>query len=253
MLTTHDETLKLLRKHRLVAILRGIDAPDAVKVAEALYRGGIRALEFTFDHSKTDCVEANCRCIRAVREQLLQKYPERKFIIVDTLSISAPQAILVLKAYELAAQGKTIEEVADWLEQNKTRAQAFFTVDDLKYLQRGGRISAAAAAMGGLLDLKPVILESKEGTLVSFAKVRGRKKAINFLVEQVLENIGDPKEAVGIVLHADVPEEAEALKSALSAHLPEMEIRIDPVGPVIGAHCGPGTLAFCFLGKERPQ
>ena len=70
MLTTHDETLKLLRKHRLVAILRGIDAPDAVKVAEALYRGGIRALEFTFDHSKTDCVEANCRCIRAVREQL---------------------------------------------------------------------------------------------------------------------------------------------------------------------------------------
>lgn len=190
--------------------------------------------------------------IRAARETLLAKYPERRFILVDTLAISIPQTLLVIKAYEMQAAGASMEAVAAWVEANKSRAQAFFTVDDLKYLQRGGRVSAIAAAMGTMLDLKPILVETREGTLVSTAKVRGRKKAINYIIEQSVANIEDQTECFGCVLHADAQADAERLKAALQEKLPQMTIRIDNVGPVIGAHAGPGTLAFCFLGKERP-
>ena len=189
----------------------------------------------------------------AAQAQLKEKYPDRKLIIVDTLSISAPQTLLVLKAYEMAAAGCTIEEVADWLEKNKLRAQAFFTVDDLKYLQRGGRVSAVAAAMGTMLDLKPILVETKEGTLVACSKVRGRKKAISYIVEQSVANIDNQTESIGIILHADCGNDAEYLRKVLSEKLTDMTIRVENIGPVIGAHAGPGTLAFCFLGKERSR
>lgn len=190
---------------------------------------------------------------RAARDTLLEKYPERKLIIVDTLSISAPQTLLVLKAHEMYRNGADIETVAQWLEDNKLRAQAWFTVDDLKYLQRGGRVSAAAAVLGTMLDLKPILTETREGKLAAAAKVRGRKKALGFIVDKAVENIADQKESIGIVLHADCREDADKLLSMLQAKLPDMTIRVDNIGPVIGTHAGPGTVAFCFIGKERPQ
>lgn len=193
------------------------------------------------------------RNIYAAREELLEKYPERKMIVVDTLSISAPQSILILKAHALYREGKSMEEVADWLEQNKLRAQAWFTVDDLVYLKRGGRISAVAAAVGSMLDLKPIITETKEGKLVSTEKVRGRKQALRVLVDKAVENIDDPANADVIILHADAPEDAARVESKLREKIPGLEkIGTYYVGPVIGAHCGPGTVAVCFFGKERP-
>lgn len=193
------------------------------------------------------------RNIYAAREELLEKYPERKMIVVDTLSISAPQTILILKAHALYREGKSMEEVAAWLEENKLKAQAWFTVDDLVYLKRGGRISAVAAAVGSMLDLKPIITETKEGKLVSTEKVRGRKQALRVLVDKAMENIDDPANADVIILHADAPEDAARVESKLKEKLPELN-KIDTyyVGPVIGAHCGPGTVAVCFFGKERP-
>lgn len=193
------------------------------------------------------------QAIYSAREKLLKKYPERKFIVVDTLSISAPQTLLVLKAYELYSAGKPMEEVAAWVEENKLRAQAWFTVDDLKYLKRGGRVSPAAAAIGTLLDLKPILIETCEGKLAAADKVRGRRKAMNYIVDKSVENIVDQTESIGIILNADAPEDAARLKAMLLEKLPNMTIRIENVGPVIGAHAGPGTLAFCFLGKKRPQ
>lgn len=193
------------------------------------------------------------QAIYAARKALLKKYPERKFMVVDTLSISAPQTLLVLKAHEMYRAGKPMEEVAQWVEDNKTRAQAWFTVDDLKYLKRGGRISPTAAALGTMLDLKPIIIETRDGKLTSVDKVRGRKKAINYIVDKAAENMLDPDEAEGIILHADAPEDAQRLRQLLMERIPGLRVRVEWVGPVIGAHCGPGTLAFCFLGKERPQ
>ncbi|MBR2924189.1 MAG: DegV family protein [Clostridia bacterium] len=193
------------------------------------------------------------RNIYAAREELLEKYPKRKITVVDTLSISAPQTILILKAHAMYREGKSMEEVAAWLEENKLKAQAWFTVDDLVYLKRGGRIGAVAAAMGTMLDLKPIITETKEGKLVSTEKVRGRKQALRVLVDKAVENIDDPANADVIILHADAPEDAERLESKLREKIPALnKINTYYVGPVIGAHCGPGTVAVCFFGKERP-
>ena len=198
-------------------------------------------------------LSATINAVYAARETLLARYPERKFMVVDTLSISGPMTILILKAHELYRAGKPMEEVAAWLEENKLRAQAWFTVDDLKYLKRGGRISPAVAAIGTMLDLKPILTETCEGKLASADKVRGRRKAMNYIVDKAVENVTDQKEAVGIILHADAIDDAQKLRDMLAAKLPDMELRIDNVGPVIGTHAGPGTLAFCFLGKKRPM
>ena len=189
--------------------------------------------------------------LRAAKDALLENYPERKFIVVDTLSISGPQTLLVLKANEMYRAGASMEDVAAWVEANKLRAQAYFTVDDLKYLQRGGRVSPAAAAIGSLLDLKPILTETREGKLAAAQKVRGRKKALAYIVDKAAECIDDPTESIGLVLHADAKEDATKLAIMLHDRIPGITIRMENIGPVIGAHAGPGTVAFCFIGKER--
>ncbi len=214
---------------------------------EPILQGGQDLLFLAFSSQLSGTINA----MRAARETLLEKYPERKFIIVDTLSISGPQTLLVLKAHEMYRQGADIDAVAAWVEANKLRAQAFFTVDNLVYLQRGGRVSAAAAAIGSLLDLKPILTETREGKLSAAAKVRGRKKAIGYIIDQAVANVVDQTESIGLVLHADCPEDAEKLAATLREKLPDMVIRVENVGPVIGTHAGPGTVAFCFMGKER--
>jgi len=196
-------------------------------------------------------LSSTIQAVYAAREELLKKYPERKFIVVDTLSISCPMALLVLKAHEMYRAGAPIEEVAAWVENNKLRCQGVFTVDDLVYLKRGGRISAAAATFGTMLDLKPIIVEATDGSLQSIDKVRGRKKAIAYLADKMMEYDPDPAESPIIILHADAPEDAERAKELVLQRLPEANILIEHVGPVIGAHCGPGTVAICYLGRKQ--
>ena len=186
------------------------------------------------------------------REQLLKKYPDRKFTVVDTLSISAPMTLLVLGAHELYEQGKPMEEVEQWILDNRMRAHAWLTVGDLKYLARGGRISSTSAFFGSMLDIKPIICMGKGGKLDPAEKVQGRKKAIRTIVDRTIENIEHPEDQTIIIMQADVPDEADKLAEMLRQHIPQIkDIRIQMVGPVIGAHCGPGTLACCFMGKER--
>ena len=204
-------------------------------------------LLFVAFSSKLSCT---LQAASSARLKLLEKYPGRKITIVDTLSISGPMTLLILKAHAMYREGKSMEEVAGWLEANKLRAQAYFTVDDLKYLKRGGRISGAAAAVGTMLDLKPVIIEAKDGTLQAGEKIRGRKKALAYIVDAMMKANPDPAESPILILNADAPEDAERVKAAVEQKLPGAEIMIEPVGPVIGAHAGPGTVALCFIGKE---
>ncbi len=206
-------------------------------------------LLFVAFSSKLSCT---LQAVYSAREKLLEQYPERKFIVVDTLRISGPMTLLVLKAHEMYRAGKSIEEVAGWLEENKLRAQAYFIVDDLKYLKRGGRISATAATVGTMLDLKPIISEAADGTLTANDKIRGRKKAIAFIVDKMLEFAPDPAESPIIVLNADSIEDAERTKALVEQKLPGANVLIENVGPVIGAHAGPGTIALCFIGS-KPQ
>ena len=186
------------------------------------------------------------------RELLLKKYPQRRFTVVDTLSISGPMTVLLVKAHELYEQGKSMDEVERWLLDNRLRSHAWLTVGDLKYLARGGRISSTSALFGSVLDIKPIICMGKGGKLDPVEKVQGRKKALRTIVERTAENIEHPEDQTVIILQGDVEDEAEKLAEMLRQRIPEIrDIRIQIIGPVIGAHCGPGTLACCFLGKER--
>ena len=205
-----------------------------------------RDLLFVAFSSKLSCT---LQAASTAREKLLKKYPERRITIVDTLSISGPMTLLILKSHEMYRAGKSMDEVAAWLEANKLRAQAYFTVDDLKYLKRGGRISSAAAAVGTMLDLKPIIIEASDGTLQAGDKIRGRKKALAYIVDAMMKAEPDPAESPILILNADAPEDAERIKAIVEQKLPGATIMIEHVGPVIGAHAGPGTVALCFIGK----
>lgn len=189
---------------------------------------------------------------REARLQLLEKYPGRKFTIVDTLSISGPMTLLVLGAHDLYLQGKSMDEVAQWVMDNRMRAQTWMTVGDLKYLARSGRISPTSAVFGTMLDIKPIICLGRGGKMDAVDKVRGRRRTLKAIVERTAENIEHPENQTLIILHGDVPEDAEELAGMLWERIPNLrDIRIQIVGPVIGSHCGPGTLASVFMGKER--
>lgn len=186
------------------------------------------------------------------REELLAQYPGRRIEMVDTLSISAPMTLLVVAAHDLYLQGKSLDEVRQWVLDNRMRAHAVLTVDSLTYLKRGGRLSPTSAFFGTMLDLKPIIVMGKSGKMDAADKVQGRKKAIRALVERTADLIENPAGQTLIIMHADAPEDAQRLAEMLRARIPELKnIRIVMVGPVIGAHCGPGTLASAFMGKPR--
>lgn len=200
----------------------------------------------------SSAMSATIENVREARKLLLEKYPERKFTVVDTLSISGPMTLLVLGAHALYEQGRPMDEVAQWVLDNRMRAQAWMTVGDLKYLARGGRISPTSAVFGTILDIKPIICLGRGGKMDAVEKVRGHKKTLRTIVERTAENIVHPEEQTLIILHGDVPEEAETLAGMLRERIPTLkDIRIQIVGPVIGAHCGPGTLASVFMGGER--
>jgi DegV family protein with EDD domain len=190
--------------------------------------------------------------IYAAQAEMKEKYPERRIVVVDTLSISAPMTLLLHRAYKMYEDGKSMDEIAKWLEDNRLRAHAWFTVDDLKYLKRGGRISAVAATVGTMLDLKPVIILTREGSMTAVEKIRGRKAALRFLAEKTAECIEDPETQEVMILHADAIEDANRLEAMIREKVPNVGgVAKQFVGPVIGAHCGPGTVAACFMGKER--
>ena len=186
------------------------------------------------------------------RKILLEKYPQRKFTVVDTLSISGPMSALLVKAHDLYLQGKSMDEVEKWLLDNRMRAHAWLTVGDLKYLARSGRITSTSAFFGSMLDIKPIICMGRCGKLEPAEKVQGRKKALRTIVDRTAEYIENPEDQELLILEADVPDEADKLAEMIRQRIPTIKsIRIQVIGPVIGAHCGPGTLATCFLGKER--
>ena len=197
-------------------------------------------------------MSATIENVYAARDELLAKYPERKMIVVDTLSICGPMSILVLKAHKMYEDGASMEEIEQWLLDNRLKAHAWFTVEDLVYLKRGGRISSTSAILGSALNIKPILVLSKEGKIEPESKVQGRKKAMKTLADKVADNIIDPENQELLLMHGDVEDAAEDMAALIRHKVPTLAgIRIQMIGPVIGAHCGPGTLCIAFMGKER--
>ncbi len=185
------------------------------------------------------------------KAELEEKYPARTIRVVDTLAASMGEGLLVWYACKERDGGKTVDEVADWCEENKKNVCLWFTVDDLMYLKRGGRISPATALMGTMLQIKPVLHCDDAGKLVSVAKARGRKAAIEALAKK-LEETGLPgRNDVCFISHGDCPEDAKTLEKILKEKCGVKEVVTSYIGAVIGSHSGPGTLALFFLGGHR--
>ncbi|MBR6044222.1 MAG: DegV family protein [Ruminococcus sp.] len=192
----------------------------------------------------------NSACL--AKEALAEKYPQRKIICIDSLCASTGEGLLLYKAWEKKQAGMEIDELADWIEKNKLHLCHLFTVDDLKYLQRGGRISKATAIAGAILGIKPILHVDDEGRLVSIGKVRGRKQSLNKLIEIMEEKIKDYDNPVVAICHGDCWGDADYIADAMKKRIGEdTKVIISYTGTVIGAHSGPGTLAFFFMGDKR--
>lgn len=182
---------------------------------------------------------------------LAEKYPERKIMTVDTLAASAGFGLLLNLALQKKNEGATIEEVAEFVEKNRLNLCHWFIVDDLVYLKRGGRVSPTVAFVGNMLGIKPVLHVDDEGHLTNVSKARGRKMAIQALAAKYDELALNAKEGTFYISHSDCIDDAKYLASLIEEkHGVKVGIIAD-VGPVIGAHSGPGTLAFFFVGKNR--
>ena len=185
------------------------------------------------------------------RNNILEEYPEAKIELVDSLSVSMGQGLLVLKACEMRDSGLTVEEIVNWLEENKNKVIHSFVVDSLNHLKRGGRISAATAAIGGLLNIKPALYIDDNGKVMQGEKIKGKKKVLKFLVNEVKEKVINSEDETLYICHGDCLEDAETLKNMILEEVKFKNIVINYVGNVIGAHAGPGVLAVLFLGKNR--
>ena len=181
------------------------------------------------------------------REMVLEDYPEAIITILDTKAASMGEGLLVMKAVEARAAGQSLEQTADLLQSLVPRVKTYFLVDDLNHLMRGGRISKAAALMGSLVNIKPIIAVTADGSLDSVAKVRGKKKAQAEVVRMTLETISEP---LVVIAYAGEKEVAENVKEQLLASGQVTEVLILPLGPVISTHTGPGTLGLFSIGSE---
>ena len=183
--------------------------------------------------------------------ELEEKYPQRRIRVVDTRSASLGQGLLVWYACRKRDEGMALEELADWAEKTKLNLCHWFTVDDLMYLKRGGRVSAATALVGTMLQIKPVLHVDDEGHLVNVSKARGRKASIDALAKKVKELGEGYDNSTMFISHGDCYEDAEYLANILKTQYGVKEVMINYVGAVIGSHSGPGTLALFFLGDHR--
>ena len=187
-------------------------------------------------------------------EELKSDYPSIKIIYVDTVCISGGLGLLVTNVVEKYENGASFDELLFWIEENKLKIAHRFTVDDLSYLKRGGRVSNSAALIGTLLNIKPVLYVPNEGTLVVSSKVRGRKKALSTIINSIksdLEGV-DTNGMVFHINHADCLGDAEFVRNSLFEAFPNIkEVSITGLGVVIGAHCGPGLLAIFYIAGVR--
>ena len=206
---------------------------------DVLYLGFSSAMSGTYNNSVL------------VARELSEKYPGRKIIAVDTLSAAFGEGLLVWHCAQKQKAGGTIEEIAAWAEQNRLRLHHWFTVDDLNHLKRGGRISGAAALMGTMLGIKPVLHVDGRGGLTMIDKVRGRRQALDDMVRRMELTGENVKDQMVFISHSAYPEGAEYVQRLVSEKFGTTRFRIAPIGPVIGTHTGAGCVLLFYFGKDR--
>ena len=230
-----------------MATTSAVNVSDYTEAVEPLLRAGKDVLVVAFSSG----LSATCNSARIAAQELSEQYPDRKIYVVDSLCASLGQGLLVWYAARMKAEGKSMEEVRDWLEENKLHLCHWFTVDDLHFLKRGGRVSAATAVVGSMLSIKPVLHVDDEGHLINMAKARGRGASLTALVDHMEQTAIDPAGQTVFLSHGDCLEDAEKVAQEVKRRLGAKEVVLNDIGPVIGAHAGPGTVALFFLGTKR--
>ena len=230
-----------------MATTAAVNVADYTEAMEPILKEGKDVLVLAFSSG----LSATCHSAQIAAGELMEQYPDRKVYVVDTLCASLGQGLLVWYAANLKKQGKTMEEVRDWTEEHKLNLCHWFTVDDLHFLKRGGRISAATAVLGTMLSIKPVMHVDNEGHLIKVGTARGRNASLKALVDHMEQTVLDLKDQAIFISHGDCLADAQKVADDIRARFGVEDIVINYVGPVIGAHSGPGTVALFFMGSER--
>jgi len=183
-------------------------------------------------------------------DELMEEYPDRKVIVIDSLCAAMGEGMLLYKVVELKEQGKSLEEVAEWAENNKLNICHDVTVDDLFHLHRGGRVSKASAILGSMIQLKPIIHMNEEGKLIVIDKVRGRKKSLMTLLDRMEKKMQGFENNIAMIVHGDAQEEAEMLKAEMEKRFGITNVIINCLGSVIGSHTGPGVVSVFYMGDR---
>ena len=247
---TSDEGLKAVYaglRTGEIATTAAANPQDWASVIEPVLADGRDALVLAFSSGLSTTYQS---AVIAAQE-LEEKYPDRTVKVVDTLCASMGQGLLVWHACKLQQSGKSLEEVCAWCEENKLNLCHWFTVDDLMYLKRGGRVSATTAMLGTMLNIKPILHVDDEGHLIKVGTARGRKTSIDALAAKVAATALPGKNDIMFISHGDCVEDAQYLAKVLQEKHGVKEVVIGYIGGVIGSHSGPGTLALFFLGSKR--
>ena len=216
------------------------------KLAEYLSQG-FDVLHIAFSSGLSGTYNSVC----IAREELQEEYPDAKIVVIDSLCASMGEGLLLHSAVELKKRGKTLDEVAQWVEDNKMRIFHDVVADDLFHLQRGGRVSKATAIMGTALGIKPLIYVNEEGKLISYGKARGKKSALNQMAERLARNIRRSEDDIVFISHSDCLEDAQLLRDMIREKTGIDRFMISYIGPTIGSHTGVGTVALFYYCDGR--
>lgn len=197
-------------------------------------------------------LSGTCEAVSAIMDRLAEEYPTRKLIHIDTLAAVGAEGLLVYYASRMKQKGASIEEVAQWVNENKLCVDHWFTVEDLKYLLRGGRVSKTSATVGTVLNVKPVMTVGTDGVLTPIEKVRGRKKSLQALVKHFEETHGEINDDYVVCIeHGDCAEDAEWVRNEIAEKFGVKNFMVELLDPVIGSHTGPGLVVVCYPCKPR--
>lgn len=230
-----------------MATTSAVNVSDFTETIEPHLKEGRDVLVVAFSSG----LSATCHSAQIAAQELSEQYPERKVYVVDSLCASLGQGLLVWYAARMKNEGRGIGAVRDWLEENKLHLCHWFTVDDLHFLKRGGRISSATAVLGTMLSIKPVMHVDDEGHLTKVGTARGRNASLKALVDHMAETAIDPAGQTFFISHGDCEEDANKVAEDVKRRFGVQTVVLNNVGPVIGAHSGPGTVALFFLGRHR--
>lgn len=243
---TAKEFFDKLREGKM-SVTSQVNPEEARAALEPFLKEGKDILHLAFSSG----LSGTCNSMKIAGEELKEEYPEAKVIVIDTLCACLGEGLLLYKALQQKAAGKTIQETADWVEENKLHICHDVTVDDLNHLHRGGRISKATAVVGTMVKIKPIIHMDDNGKLQVIGKERGRKKSLNKIVDMAVEQSKGWDNDIIMITHGDCIEDAEYVAGLVREKMGIDNILINNIGTVIGSHTGPGVVAVFCMGNKR--